>query len=82
MLAGHADHKWDIVMIATMRTWALTPALMLSLPGGTGALAAGSGGSSGGGGAASREPRALISELRYEEVRVCVEERLHRFTGR
>ena len=69
-------------MIATMRTWALTLAPMLSLPSGTGALAAGNGGSSGGGGAALREPQALISEQRYEEARVCVEERLHRFTGR
>ena len=69
-------------MIATMRTSARTLAPMLSLPSGTGALAAGSGGSSGGGGAALREPPALISEQRHEEVRVCVEERLHRFACR
>ena len=59
----------------------LTLALMLSLPSGTGALAAGSGGSSGGGGAALREPQALIAEQRYEEVRVCVEGHLHRRAG-
>ena len=66
MLAGHVNHEGDVVMIAMTRTWVLALALVLSLPSGTSALAAG--GSSDGGNAALREAQNLIAEQRYEEA--------------
>ena len=63
-------------MVATKRTWVLGLALAASLAGGAEALAAGAGGgsSSGRGGDALREARTLISEERYEEALVALEE--------
>ena len=59
-------------MIAMIRTWVLALALVLSLPSGTSALAAG--GSSGGGNAALREAQNMIAEQRYEEALTELEE--------
>ena len=59
-------------MIAMTRTWVLALALVLSLPSGTSALAAG--GSSDGGNAALREAQNLIAEQRYEEALTELEE--------
>ena len=63
-------------MVATKRTWVLGLALAASLAGGAEALAAGAGGgsSSSRGGDALREARTLISEERYEEALVALEE--------
>ena len=63
-------------MVATKRTWVLGLALAASLASGAEALAAGAGGggSSSRGGDALREARTLISEERYEEALVELEE--------